>query len=81
MSDVAAGGNSIVGAELVVSMISRQEMERRAWDLRQFRHSTEMEGGRLSEETERDLAQYVRGDVDEVELLRRVRERTFGRPD
>lgn len=45
-------------------MINRQEKERRAWDLRQFRHSTEMEGGRLSEETEHDLAQYVRGEVD-----------------
>lgn len=61
-------------------VISRDEMERREWDLRQFRHSTEMEGGHLSDAVERDLAQYVRGEVDENELLRRARERTFGRP-
>lgn len=57
--------------------ISCEERERRAEVLRQFRHSTEMEGGRLSEEAERDAAEFVRGEVDEAELLRRVRAR-FG---
>lgn len=55
--------------------ISREEQEQRAEDLRQFRHSTEMEGGRLSEAVERDLADHVRGEVDEEELLRRARSR------
>lgn len=55
--------------------ISREEMERRGEALRQFRHSTEMEGGRLSEAVESDLSEYVRGEVDEETMLRRVRER------
>lgn len=55
--------------------VGRDEQERRSEELRQFRHSTEMEGGRLSDAVEHDLAQFVRGDVDEAELRRRVRER------
>lgn len=55
--------------------ISREEQNLRAEDLRQFRHSTEMEGGRLSDAVERDLAEFVRGDVDEAEMLRRARAR------
>lgn len=58
-----------------MAAISREEQERRAEDLRQFRHSTEMEGGRLSDAVEADLAEFVRGEVDEAELRRRVRAR------
>lgn len=36
-----------------------------------------MSGGRLSDDAEHDLAEYVRGEVDEAEMLRRVRAR-FG---
>lgn len=50
--------------------ISPEEQARRAEALRQIRHSTEMSGGRLSEEAEHDLAEYVRGEVDEAEMLR-----------
>ncbi|MCW4601563.1 antitoxin VbhA family protein [Janibacter hoylei] len=57
--------------------ISPEEQARRAEALRQFRHSTEMSGGRLSDDAEHDLAEYVRGEVDEAEMLRRVRAR-FG---
>lgn len=39
----------------------------------QFRHSTEMSGGRLSDDAEHDLAEYVRGEVDEAEMLHRAR--------
>lgn len=53
--------------------ISQQEQQARAERIRQFRASTEMEGGSFSPETERDLAQYVRGEVDEAEMLRRAR--------
>lgn len=53
--------------------ISREEQDRRAERLRQFRHSTEMEGGRVPEAAERDLAQFVRGEIDEAEMLRRAR--------
>lgn len=59
----------------VMTGIGREEQEQRAEALRQFRHSTEMEGGRLSDAVERDLAEFVRGVVDEAELRRRVRER------
>lgn len=57
-----------------MATIGREEQERRAEGLRQFRHSAEMEGGRLSAEAERDLAQYVRQEVDEAEMLRRARD-------
>lgn len=56
-----------------MAAISHEEMERRGEALRQFRHSTEMEGGRLSAEGERDAAAYVRGEIDEEEMLRRAR--------
>lgn len=60
--------------------ISSEEQARRAEALRQSRHSTEMEGGRLSDEAERDLAEFVRGEIDEAEMIRRARE-TFGLSD
>lgn len=56
-----------------VSDISPEERARRREDARQFRHSTEMEGGRVPEAAQADLAAYARGEIDEDEMLRRAR--------
>ena len=53
--------------------ISAEETARRIEEARQFRHSTEMEGGRVPDAAQRDIAAYARGEVDEVEMLRRAR--------
>lgn len=57
--------------------ISEQERAQRATDVARIRHSTEMEGGRIPDETLADLTEFVAGDVDEAELIRRTRAR-FG---
>lgn len=55
--------------------ISQEEQERRVEVARQFRHSTEMEGGRVSDAAQADFAAHARGEIDEAELLRRARQR------
>lgn len=44
----------------------------RAEDARRIRHSTEMEGGRTSDEARAIQDMYVRGEIDEEELMRRT---------
>lgn len=60
--------------------ISAQEQAHRAEDARQARHSTEMEGVTTDSVTRSDEDEYVRGNIDEQELIRRARVR-YGAPD
>lgn len=55
--------------------IDGEEMAKRAEDVRRIRHSTVMEGGRVSDATQADQDEYARGEIDESEMLRRVRAR------
>ncbi|HET9655328.1 MAG TPA: antitoxin VbhA family protein [Kineosporiaceae bacterium] len=59
--------------------ITPEEQARRAEDARRIRHSTEMEGGRTPDATMADQDAYVRGEIDEDEMVRRFRER-YGLP-
>lgn len=59
--------------------ISTEEKAARAEDVRQARHSTEMEGGLTDAVTRADEDAYARGDIDEAELIRRARAR-YGLP-
>lgn len=52
--------------------ITAEESRRRAEDVARIAHSTEMEGGRVPDEAMADLAEFIDGDVDEAELLRRA---------
>lgn len=58
-----------------VITISDQESDRRAEAFRQARHSTEMEGGRTSDESRRDQDEFAEGRISEDELHRRIRVR------
>jgi len=60
-----------------MSGIAAEEMRARAEDVARIAHSTAMEGGGVPEPAMADLAEYVAGDVDEAELIRRGRAR-FG---
>lgn len=53
--------------------ISDEEKALRARDFAQMRHSIEMEGGHVPEETAADMAEFIEGLIDEDELLRRAR--------
>lgn len=55
--------------------ITPDERAHREERVRQACHSTEMEGGRITPETKLDLDAYARGEVDEAEMLRRLRGR------
>lgn len=55
--------------------ITPEEMARRMEDAQRIRHSTEMEGGRVPDETQADQDAYARGDIDETEMVRRFRAR------
>lgn len=55
--------------------ISDEERARRAEAARRSRHSAEMEGGYVPAETQADQDAYVRGEIDEAEMVRRFRER------
>lgn len=60
-----------------VSGIRPEEHARRREEARQFRHSTEMESGRVPDAAQADVAAYERGELDEDEMLRRAR-RLYG---
>lgn len=55
--------------------IDPEESLSRAETARRIRHSTEMEGGRTGRVARADQDAYVRGEIDEEELLRRFRAR------
>ena len=57
--------------------VSAEEQLLRAEDVRRIRHSTEMEGGFIPLEAQADQDAFVRGEIDEEEMLRRARAR-FG---
>ena len=57
--------------------ISTKEALLRGEDVRRIRHSTEMEGGFIPLEAQADQDAFVRGEIDEDEMLRRARAR-FG---
>lgn len=52
--------------------MSDEERARRADDAARIRHSTELEGGRTSEAARAIQDQYVRGEIDAQELMRRT---------
>ena len=52
--------------------ITPEERARRAADALRIWHSTEMEGGRTSEAARAIQDLYVRGKIDEAELMRRT---------
>ncbi len=49
--------------------INEAEMQARAWAVAQARHSTEMEGGRSSDEVRAVQDRYVRGEITSDELI------------
>lgn len=53
--------------------ITAAEQARRAEAVRQIRHSTEMEGGRSSDEARADQDAYVRGEISIDELIARAK--------
>ena len=55
--------------------ITAAEQARRAEAVRQIRHSTEMEGGRSSDEARADQDAYVRGELTVEELGVRLKAR------
>ena len=55
--------------------IDPEESQRRAETARRIRHSTEMEGGHTGPVARADQDAFVRGEIDEEELLRRFRAR------
>ena len=61
-------------------MITVDEQEQRAEDVRQAVHSIAMEGGRVTPETQADLAEYADGEIAGDEVLARIRSR-YGLPD
>lgn len=52
--------------------LSPEEQGRRATHVAQVRHSTEMEGGRNSEEARADQDAWVRGEISADELVARA---------
>lgn len=60
---------------VVMADVTSEETARRVEEARRFRHSTEMEGGRVPDAAQQDIAAYARGEVDEAEMLRRARQR------
>ena len=55
--------------------VTSEETARRVEEARRFRHSKAMEGGRVPDAAQQDIAAYVPGEVDEAEMLRRARQR------
>lgn len=55
--------------------INEEEQARRVEAFRQARHSSEMEGGRTSEEARADQDEFAEGRISEDELHRRIRVR------
>lgn len=55
--------------------IAPEEQARRAEDAVRIRHSTRMEGGQTPLETIADQEEFVRGEIDEAEMVRRFRSR------
>jgi uncharacterized membrane protein len=55
-----------------MTTIPPEERGRREADALRIRHSTEMEGGRTSEAARAIQDMYVRGEIDEAELMRRT---------
>lgn len=53
--------------------ITREEQQRRAEAAREIRHSTELEGGRTSDEARADQDAYVRGEISIDELIARAK--------
>lgn len=53
--------------------ITAAERARRAEAVRQIRHSSEMEGGRSSDEARADQDAYVRGEISIDELIARAK--------
>lgn len=53
--------------------ISDEERARRADDAARIRHSTELEGGRTDDAARAIQDQYVRGEIDSEELVRRTK--------
>lgn len=53
--------------------ITQAEQTKRAEAVRQARHSTEMEGGRSSDEARVDQDAYVRGEITIDELIERAK--------
>ncbi len=58
--------------------ITAGEQARRVEAVRQIRHSTEMEGGRSSDEARADQDAYVRGEIGIDELGARIKARNGG---
>lgn len=58
----------------MTSMSDDQQREKRAWAVEQARHSSEMEGGRTSEEVRALQDRYVRGEVSADELVALTKE-------
>ena len=58
--------------------ITKAEQAERAEAVRQIRHSTEMEGGRSSDEDRVDQDAYVRGEITLEELFGRIKTRYAG---
>lgn len=55
--------------------VSQEEQQRRAEAFRQARHSTEMEGGRTSDDARSDQDEFAAGVITEDELHRRIKAR------
>ncbi|MGC1209132.1 MAG: antitoxin VbhA family protein [Ornithinimicrobium sp.] len=55
--------------------INHDEQVRRAEAFRQARHSTEMEGGRTSDDARADQDEFAAGVITEDELHRRIKAR------
>lgn len=55
--------------------VSTGECARRRVAVDEARHSTEMEGGRVSEPAQADLARYVAGELTSDELIERAHQR------
>lgn len=53
--------------------ITKEEQQRRAEAAREIRHSTELEGGRSSDEARADQDAYVRGEISIDELIARAK--------
>lgn len=63
----------------VDQLITEEEQEQRAQDVRQAIHSIAMEGGQVTPETQADLSAYAAGEIVEDEVLARIRHR-YGLP-
>lgn len=54
--------------------LTTEQIEERRWSIEQVRHSTELEGGRSNDAARSIQDRWVRGEIDDDELVRLTQE-------